>query len=82
MRRKPLEPFFSKLGVYNLQDMLAEVTLHLETRLREFAGTGKVIRLDHALTAYTGDIIGRVVLDTPDRDDLFLSDPDFSIAWY
>ncbi|KAJ8129175.1 hypothetical protein O1611_g4459 [Lasiodiplodia mahajangana] len=80
-RRKPLEPYFSKMGVSRLQSMLAEVALHLETRLRQYAGTGEVVRLDHAFTAYTGDIIGRMCLDTDDPGDRFLSKDDFSADW-
>ncbi|KAI0503427.1 cytochrome P450 [Xylaria bambusicola] len=80
-RRKPLEPYFSRMGVSRLQSMLAEVALHLETRLREYTGSGKVIRLDHAFTAYTGDIIGRMCLDTDDPGDRFLSREDFSADW-
>ncbi|KAJ3576080.1 hypothetical protein NPX13_g3817 [Xylaria arbuscula] len=80
-RRKPLEPYFSRMGVSRLQSMLAEVALHLETRLREYAGSGEVIRLDHAFTAYTGDIIGRMCLDTDDLGDRFLSREDFSADW-
>ncbi|KAI0399779.1 cytochrome P450 [Xylaria palmicola] len=81
-RRKPIEPFFSRMGVSRLQDMLAEVALHLETRLRGYAGTGEVVRLDHAFTAYTGDIIGRMCLDTDDPSDRFLSKEDFSADWF
>lgn len=62
--------------------MLAEVALHLETRLREFAGTGKVVRLDHAFSAYAGDIIGRMCLDTHESSQRFLSDSNFSTDWY
>jgi hypothetical protein len=62
--------------------MLAEVALHLETRLRQYAGTGQVLRLDHAFTAYTGDVIGRMCLDSDDPGDRFLSKADFSADWY
>lgn len=61
--------------------MIAEVALHLETRLGEFAGTTRVIRLDHAFSAYTGDIIGRMCLDTQESSQRFLSDPNFSTDW-
>ncbi|KAI1750738.1 cytochrome P450 [Xylaria castorea] len=81
-RRKPLEPYFSRMGVSRLQSMLAEVALHLETRLRQYAGTGKIVRLDHAFTAYTGDIIGRMCLDTDDPSDKFLNKEDFSADWF
>ncbi|KAI3321134.1 cytochrome P450 [Xylariaceae sp. AK1471] len=82
VRRKPLEPYFSRMGVSRLQPMLAEVALHLETRLRQYAGTGKVLRLDHAFTAYTGDVIGRMCLDSDDPSNRFLSKEDFSADWF
>ncbi|GAP91441.1 putative cytochrome P450 [Rosellinia necatrix] len=80
-RRKPLEPFFSKRGVLKLQPMLAEIAELLETRLRQYANTGEIVRLDYAFTAYTGDIIGRMCLDTNDPRDLFLNKEDFSADW-
>ncbi|KAK0701924.1 cytochrome P450 [Lasiosphaeria miniovina] len=81
-RRKPLEPFFSRMGIARLQPMLAEVALHLETRLRDLKGSGKVIRLDHAFSAFSGDIIGRICLDGGSGGSRFLDDPDFAPDWY
>ncbi|GKZ75835.1 hypothetical protein AnigIFM56816_003291 [Aspergillus niger] len=81
-RRKPLEPFFSRMGISRLQDMLAEVALKLEGRLREYEGRHKVIRLDHAFSAFSGDIIGRICLDRDDAGDEFLDHPDFAPDWY
>ncbi|KAI0812130.1 cytochrome P450 [Xylaria sp. FL0064] len=81
-RRKPLEPFFSRMGITRLQGMLAEVALHLESRLREFEGQRKVVRLDHALSAFSGDIIGRICLGDVGPDDKFLNDLDFAPDWY
>ncbi|KAI1410009.1 cytochrome P450 [Hypoxylon sp. FL1857] len=82
IRRKALEPFFSKLGINRLLPVIAEVALHLESRIREFSGTGKVIRLDHSFSAYAGDVVGRMCLDTKDRRDRFLSEPNFSPDWF
>ncbi|KAI1443094.1 cytochrome P450 [Annulohypoxylon stygium] len=81
-RRKPFEQFFSKKGIASLQSMFSEVSLHLESRLREFQGQGAVIRLDHAFSAFSGDIIGRLCLDDDDVGDRFLDDPGFSSGWY
>ncbi|KAJ6114889.1 cytochrome P450 [Penicillium sp. IBT 16267x] len=81
-RRKPLEPFFSARGISKLQPMLAEVALKLEARLREYEGTNQVIRLDHALSAFSGDIIGRICLDKDDNAEEFLDNPDFAPDWY
>ncbi|KAI0451110.1 cytochrome P450 [Xylaria acuta] len=82
VRRKALEPYFSKMGINRLQPLIAEVALHLESRLRESSGTNKVVRLDHAFNAYAGDVVGRMCLDTKDRGDLFLSDGEFSPDWF
>jgi cytochrome P450 len=81
-RRKPLEPFFSRMGISRLQPMLAEVALHLESRLRDLKGTKTVIRLDHAFSAFSGDIIGRICMDDVNSGGHFLDDPDFAPAWY
>lgn len=59
--------------------MLAEVALHLESRLREMKG--RVVRLDHAFSAFSGDIIGRICLDSGDGSDRLLDDLDFSPDW-
>ncbi|KAF1962999.1 cytochrome P450 [Byssothecium circinans] len=82
-RRKPLEPFFSRMGVAKLQNTIADVALHLERRLEDFAGMGKVVRLDHAFAAFSGDIIRRICLDTKESgEDRFLDDPAFAPEWY
>lgn len=81
-RRKPLEPFFSRLGVSRLQPMLAHVALNLESRIRDLKGSNKVIRLDHAFSAFAGDIIGRICFDDGKAGGRFLDDPDFAPGWY
>lgn len=61
--------------------MLAELTEKLiEKRFASFKGTGKVVRLDHAFTAYSGDVINRVCMDDP--PDVFIEEPEFSAWWY
>jgi hypothetical protein len=42
--------------------MLQEVTLKLESRLRDFEGSCKVIRLDHAFSAFSSDVRCRLCL--------------------
>ncbi|KAI9891308.1 MAG: hypothetical protein M1814_002821 [Vezdaea aestivalis] len=78
-RRKPLEPFFSRLGVAKLEPMVAELVAKFVGRLDELKGTHSVIRLDHAFVAFSGDVIGRVCCD--DREE-FLSDPEFAPQWF
>ncbi|KAE8385659.1 cytochrome P450 [Aspergillus alliaceus] len=59
-RRKPLEPFLSRMEVARLQPILAAVALKLESRCSEHKETHKMIRLDHTFVAFTSNIIGRI----------------------
>lgn len=70
------------MGITRLQPMLADVALKLESRFRELEGKNKVIRLDHAFSAFSADIIRRICLDTGESEDGFLDDPDFAPDWY
>jgi hypothetical protein len=81
-RRKPLEPFFSRMGISRLQPMFAKVALHLETRFRDLKGSNTIVRLDHAFAAFSGDIIGRICLEDGETGGRFLDDPDFAPDWY
>ena len=66
----------------SLQPILAAVALKLENRLKDLAGSNKVVRLDHAFACYSGDIMGRTCLGNGDESDEFLSDANFSPDWY
>nr|D1MX85.1 RecName: Full=Fusicoccadiene C-8 hydroxylase; AltName: Full=Brassicicene C biosynthetic gene cluster protein 1; AltName: Full=Cytochrome P450 monooxygenase bsc1 [Alternaria brassicicola]BAI52800.1 fusicoccadiene C-8 hydroxylase [Alternaria brassicicola] len=79
-RRKPLEPFFSKAGVARFESNLASVVSTLVDRLRDYEGTGSVLRLDHAFAALAGDIITTMCIDSTSMT--FLDDKDFSRGWY
>lgn len=48
-------------------------------KFRAAEGTGEEIRLDHAMLAFSGDVIGRICCENP--TDL-LDDPKFSPDWY
>ncbi|KAK2608849.1 hypothetical protein QQS21_002562 [Conoideocrella luteorostrata] len=80
-RRKPLESFFSRRGLSKLEHIISEVALHLESRFKELKGSGKVIRLDHACSAFSGDIIGRICLGG-EPGQRFLDDSSFASDWY
>lgn len=77
-RRKPLEPFFSRLGVVRLQPILAQVVANLVSRFEALKGTHSVVRLDHAFTAFSGDVICKICC--VEHDDL-LQDPNFAPHW-
>jgi hypothetical protein len=79
-RRKPLDPYFSKNGVTRLEPMVAELCEKLIIgRFESFKGTGKVVRLDHAFTAFSGDVISRLCIDDPPN---FVDDPEFAPGWF
>ena len=78
-RRKPLTPFFSRLGVVRLWPVLAEVVEKFSGRLEALKGTGTVVRFDHACFAFSADILGQICWDDKDK---FLDDPNFAPEWY
>ncbi|KAL3471911.1 cytochrome P450 [Aspergillus californicus] len=80
-RRKPLDPFFSRQGITKLEPMVAELTEKLVVgRFEKFKGTGQVVRLDHAFTAFSGDVINRLCIDSP--SEVYLEDREFAPWWF
>ncbi|CAF9935225.1 MAG: hypothetical protein HETSPECPRED_009704 [Heterodermia speciosa] len=77
-RRKPLEPFFSKQGIGALEPVLSSLTRRLCDRIDSHKGTSKVIRLNNAFYALTGDVITRICCD--EHPDL-IEDENFSPSW-
>ena len=59
--------------------MLAQVVEKFEARLKALQGTNTVIRLDHAFSAFSGDVIGRICWEDEEE---FLDDPNFAPEWY
>ncbi|KAI0892237.1 cytochrome P450 [Annulohypoxylon nitens] len=80
-RRKPFEAFFSKKGIASFQPAIARVALKLENRLTSLE-KGHVVRLDHAFSCYSGDIMARLCMKNDESSDQFLSDPNFAPDWY
>lgn len=79
-RRKPLDPYFSRSGVTKLEPTVAELCEKLIVgRFESFKGTGKVVRLDHAFTAFAGDVISRLCIDDPPN---FVDSPEFAPGWF
>lgn len=73
-----MEPFFSRLGIFKFEPWIGEVVGKLMDRFEELKGTGKVIRLDHAFVAFSGDVITRLCTDQP-RD--LVDEQNFSPDW-
>lgn len=58
--------------------MLAEVAEKLANRLKRLKGTHSIVRLDHAFSAFSGDIMGRICWG---KREEFLDDPNFAPEW-
>ncbi|KAF2105872.1 cytochrome P450 family protein [Lophiotrema nucula] len=78
-RRKPLEPYFSRLGIMQFESNIIELVENFLKRFNKLEGSGTVIRLDHAMLCFTGDVISRVCCDDP---TYLLDDENFSANWY
>ncbi|KAI1292590.1 putative cytochrome P450 [Xylaria venustula] len=78
-RRKPIEPYFSRRGVTKLEPFINMVVEKLMARFESFRSTGQVVRLEHAMLAFSGEVIGHICVDNP--TDL-IDEADFSPGWY
>ena len=58
--------------------MINQVVANLVSRIDALKGTQSVIRLDHAFTAFSGDVISKICYE--EHDD-FLKDPKFAPRW-
>jgi cytochrome P450 len=77
-RRKPVEPYFSRHGVTKLEPVIHKAVNKLIARFESLKGSERVIRLDHAMLAFSGDVIGHVCVENPAE---LIEDEDFSPAW-
>ena len=78
-RRKPLEPYFSRLGIAKLEPLLREHVERLHDRLNRYKDSGAVLRLDHIFTAFSGDVVHNTCCDDESR---FLENPEFAPHLY
>lgn len=77
-RRKPLEPYFSRLGISRLWPVLAKVVEKFAGRLEALKDTNSIIRFDHACYAFAGDVMGQICFEDGEK---FLDDPNFAPEW-
>ncbi|KAI0436177.1 putative cytochrome P450 [Xylaria telfairii] len=77
--RKPVEPYFSRLGITKLEPFTNGAVEKLIARFESFRGTGRVVRLDHAMMAFSFDIISYVCIDNPTQ---LIDNEEFSPIMY
>ncbi|KAI9701472.1 MAG: hypothetical protein M1836_001527 [Candelina mexicana] len=59
LRRKAVENFFSRQSVTRLESRIHNEARSLDEKLLPYAGTGAIVRLDHAFSCVTGDLAGQ-----------------------
>ncbi|KAK0639802.1 cytochrome P450 family protein [Cercophora newfieldiana] len=79
MRRKPLDPFFSRQTVQRYEEMIVEEVNLIENKIASYKGTGKPITMDYVSAAMTGDLIVKICLANPPS---FADEEDFAPDWY
>lgn len=72
------EPFFSRLGIDRIEAMIIEEVNLLDARLKQLRGLRRVVRLDHVFAAFAGDVIGRILCETPPN---MMKQADFGAHW-
>jgi cytochrome P450 len=77
-RRRPLEPYFSRLGINHLEPTIHGLVEKIIKRFVTLEGTGTIVRLDHAMMCYTGDMISTLCCEDP---TYLLDDENFSPDW-
>jgi cytochrome P450 len=78
-RRKPIEPYFSRMGVTKVEPLIHDCVAKLVERFAALSGTGQIVRLDHAMLAFSGDVIGALCVESPAT---LIDEEDFSPHWY
>lgn len=78
MRRKPLDNFFSKKAVTDLEPLISEKVQKLSNRFAQAAIAKDVVRVDCAFMALTMDVICSYCFAA---DRKYLDHPDFGLEW-
>ena len=79
MRRKPMNPYFSRLETERSEPMIADKARLLAERFRELDGTHTVVRLEYVYAAFVTDVAGEACFE--ESLDL-LRGENFSSHWY
>lgn len=73
-----MENFFSKQSITRLESRIHYEAKILDEKLLHYAGTGAIVRLDHAFSCVTGDLAGQFACgENPE----LLEESDFNPEW-
>lgn len=62
-----------------MEPLIYQTVVKLVKRFKCIEGTGRIIRLDHAMLAFSGDVIGQVCVEDSAQ---LLDDEEFSPSWW
>ena len=79
MRRKPMNPYFSRQETERSEPMIADKARLLAERFRELDGTHTAVRLEYVYAAFVTDVAGEACFE--ESLDL-LRGENFSSHWY
>ncbi|PWY68620.1 putative cytochrome P450 [Aspergillus heteromorphus CBS 117.55] len=78
-RRKYFDPFFSRLGVTQIEGMVVDEVKLLISRLEGLSKSGRIVQMEHVTAAFTGDIVMRICSEkSPDM----IRHPEFGKQWH
>ncbi|KAL4749035.1 hypothetical protein BDW72DRAFT_195277 [Aspergillus terricola var. indicus] len=78
LRRKPLDPFFSRMGIDRLEPLIIEEAKLLNDRLQSYSGSGRILRLVHIFSAFAGDVITQICSE---GGPVMMQKPEFGKDW-
>ncbi|KAL4816633.1 putative cytochrome P450 [Aspergillus spinulosporus] len=78
LRRRPLDPFFSRMGIDRLEPLIIEEAKLLNDRLQSYSGSGHVLRLTDVFSAFAGDVITQICSE---GGPTMMNKPEFGEDW-
>lgn len=78
LRRKPLDPFFSRMGIDRLEPLIVKEAKLLNDRLQSYSGSGRVLRLADVFSAFAVDMITQICSE---GGPVMMSKPEFGKDW-
>ncbi|EAA62620.1 hypothetical protein AN5460.2 [Aspergillus nidulans FGSC A4] len=78
LRRKPLDPFFSRMEIDRLEPLIVKEAKLLNHRLQSYSGSGRVLRLADVFSAFAVDMITHICSEA---GPVMMNKPEFGKDW-
>ncbi|KAI9367409.1 putative cytochrome P450 [Aspergillus egyptiacus] len=73
------DPFFSRLGITQIEGMILDEIKLLTSRLEAFKNSDRIVKLEHVTAAFTGDIVTRICSE---KSPEMMRHPEFGKQWH